>query len=295
MKLLPLTTIAEYRRVFDLEHEVWGYTSSEDAVPVPMIIVTQKVGGLLLGAFDDEEQLVGFVYSIPGIRDGRPFHWSHMLGVTGAHRNRGVGWLLKLEQRREVIARGMDLVEWTFDPLQALNAHLNFVKLGAIAREYHLDVYGDSSSPLHRGTATDRLIVEWWLRSPRVEERLAEAGMKAAESAATSKTERRHAPVEAVAVNEVTPSGDWIAPVRADLSLGAHCLAVTIPTGFTEMQQRDLSLARDWRAATREIFTTYLPRGYEEIFTTYLPPGYEVADFVLQREDRRGTYILQRR
>jgi predicted GNAT superfamily acetyltransferase len=279
MELRPLTTLADYRRVYELEHQIWGYTSSEDAVPVPIIVVTQKIGGLLLGAFDEDRQLVGFAYSLPGIRAGRPFHWSHMLGVVEGHRNRGTGWLLKLEQRRQVLARGIDLIAWTFDPLQALNAHLNFVKLGAVAREYHPDVYGDSSSPLHRGTATDRFIVEWWLGSPRVEERLAapRSGVAASWSAVGPTSGFAY-----TAVNEVRPAGEWLAPVRADLALEADHPAVVIPTGFTEMQQHDLPLARDWRAVTREIFTAYLSRGYE------------VVDFVLDRPGRRGTYVLQR-
>jgi predicted GNAT superfamily acetyltransferase len=269
MTLRQLTGLDDYRRVLALEQRIWGYTSADDAVPVPIMIVTQKTGGLLLGAYDDDDRLVGFAYSLPGIRDGRPFQWSHMLGVVDTHRDRGIGRLLKLEQRRLVLAAGLDLIEWTFDPLQALNAHLNLVTLGAIIREYHLDVYGESSSVLHRGTPTDRFVAEWWLRSERVEERV--AGIAPA------------ALLPAAAVNEVGLRGDRLAPGPADLSLGADRLAVVIPTGFTELQQADAGLARAWRASTREIFTTYLPRGYE------------VIDFVLDRAVGRGTYIMERR
>lgn len=274
MHLRQLTTIADYRRVFALEQSVWGYTSADDAVPVPIMIVSQKIGGLLLGAFDEQGALVGFAYSIPGIREGKPFQWSHMLGVAPTHRNKGIGWRLKLEQRRLTLAMGLELIEWTFDPLQALNAHLNFVKLGAVAREYHLDVYGESSSPLHEGTPTDRLVAEWWLRTPRVEERLdaVERGVAA----------RAQSADEVVVVNEVAARDEWLEPVSSDLSLDADSLAVIIPVGFTEMQREDSALARTWRASTREIFTTYLPRGYQ------------VIDFALQRERRRGMYLLQR-
>lgn len=267
MQLRELTTIDEFRQVVALEHEVWGYTSSEDAVPVPMLIVSVKIGGLVIGAFDGPGRLVGFVYSLPGVENGRPFHWSHMLGVSRDWRDRGVGLALKLEQRRIVLGRGLDLIEWTYDPLQALNAHFNFGKLGVLVGRYERDVYGESSSPLHRGTATDRFIAEWRLRSDRVVEKMKEAEPKGGSLAI---------------VNEAKPAGEWIAPVRADLDMDADCLGVVIPTGFTEMQLQALPLAHEWRDATREIFEAYLPRGYQ------------VVDFTLDRAARRGTYLLVR-
>jgi predicted GNAT superfamily acetyltransferase len=281
MTIRPLTSVDDFRRVYALEQEIWGYTSAEDSVPVPMMVVSAKTGGLLLGAFESEsgnasdegDRLVGFAYSLPALANGRPYHWSHMLGVVERHRGTGLGWQIKMEQRRLLLDAGLDLIEWTFDPLQALNAHFNFVKLGASSREYHVNVYGESSSALHRGTATDRLIVEWWLKEPQVVERLAETSAGRARPG-TSR--------DAVSVNEVADSGSWLAPGRRDLSVDASCLAVTIPTGFTEMQQRDLPLATEWRAATREIFCTYLPAGYQ------------VVDFQLDVPARRGTYRLRK-
>jgi predicted GNAT superfamily acetyltransferase len=273
MQLRQLTTIEEFRQVYALEREVWHYTSSDDQVPVPILIVSAKIGGLLIGAFD-EARLVGFAYSMPGIAGGRAFQWSHMLGVADSHRDRGVGWTLKLEQRRLTLEMGLELIEWTYDPLQALNAHLNLVKLGAIVRQYHEDVYGESSSPLHRGTPTDRFVAEWWLRSARVEDRL--------ESAGAGRAEPAFLPGEVEAVNEVRAAGPWLAPVRHDLSMDAARLAVVIPVGFTEMQCQDPGLAQAWRASTREIFTTYLPRGFE------------VVDVAVDRRAGRGVYLLER-
>jgi predicted GNAT superfamily acetyltransferase len=291
MQIRPLGSFEDYRKVLALEQEIWGYTSADDAVPVPIMVVTQKIGGLLLGAYDERDGLVGFVYSLPGVRDGRPFQWSHMMGVVEGHRNRGVGWQLKIEQRRAALAAGFDLVEWTYDPLQAPNAHLNLVKLGALVREYHLDVYGPSSSPLHEGTPTDRFIAEWWLRSDRVASRL-EAGGRG-NSGCVEPHDAGPGPVgghptadafaAAVAVNEIDPRGDWVAPGAANLSLDADGLVVAIPTGFTDLQRTDGGLARAWRAATREIFTSYLPRGYE------------VCDFRVDRARRLGLYLLERR
>jgi predicted GNAT superfamily acetyltransferase len=275
MDIRTLTTADELRQVFDLEQAIWGYGSVEDSVPVVMLLVSVRTGGLVLGAYD-EDRLVGFAYALPGIRGGKPFQWSHMLGVVPEYRASGLGWRLKVEQRRLVMESGLDLIAWTYDPLQAANAHVNFAKLGTVAREYHLDAYPDSSSSLHAGTPTDRLIAEWWLRSDRVVDRLAAVGR------GESARRRIASPSasEAVPLNRVRDAGDWLAPDGHDLSVEAPRLAVTIPTGFTEMQQRDLPLARDWRLATREIFTTYLPRGYE------------VTDFRLDRPRRRGTYVL---
>ena len=154
MEIRTLTTADEMHQVFELEQAIWGYESVEDSVPVMMLLVSTRIGGLVVGALD-RGRLVGFAYALPGIRDGRPFQWSHMLGVAPEYRASGLGWRLKVEQRRQVMAAGVDLIAWTYDPLQAANAHLNFAKLGTVAREYHLDAYPGSSSSLHAGTPTE--------------------------------------------------------------------------------------------------------------------------------------------
>jgi predicted GNAT superfamily acetyltransferase len=292
MELRTLTTIEEFRQVLALEQRVWGYTTAEDSVPAMILLVSSRVGGFVIGAFDPSAgsgspragsrgeggRLVGFAYSMPAVRGGTPYQWSHMLAVDTDYRDSGLGWRLKLEQRRLVMASGLDLVAWTFDPLQAANAHLNFAKLGIVAREYHEDAYPDSSSALHAGTATDRLVAEWWLTSGRVVERLDSATPGAARGA----EDGRRALAAATLVNRVREGDAWIEPEGHDLALDAARLGVVVPTGFTEMQQMDLPLARDWRSATREMFETLLARGYV------------VEDFVLDRPARRGTYILAR-
>ena len=272
MDIRTLASADELRQVYELELEIWGRESAEDRVSVLMLLVSTRIGGLVAGAFDGG-RLAGFVYGLPGIRDGRPYLWSHMMGVRPEYRNSGLGHRLKVEQRRLAMAAGLDLIAWTYDPLQAMNAHLNFVKLGVVAREYHPDAYPGSASPLHAGTATDRLVVDWRLSSDRVTDRLA-------------RVERHEPPrrdaAAAVPINRVRAAGEWIAPAGLDLSIDAPRLALTIPMGFTEMQQRDLPLAREWRSVTREAFTTSLARGYE------------VTDFVLHREQCRGDYVLSR-
>ena len=161
MHVRELATIEDCKQVAALEREVWGYTDSEDVVPAPVLIVSIKRGGILLGGFDEAGTMKGFVYSMAGVRDGRLMQWSHMLGVASDARNSGLGRELKLTQRERALKMGVELVEWTFDPLQALNAHFNFARLGVVVEEYEENVYGDSSSPLHHGSPTDRFIAEW--------------------------------------------------------------------------------------------------------------------------------------
>src|SRR5262249_18356449 len=121
--------------------------------------------------------MVGFVYSVAGLKQGQPIQWSHMLGVVAPYRGRGIARRLKLLQRERALVAGIDLIEWTFDPLQALNAHFNFNMLGGIVEESAANIYGASSSRLHGATPTDRLIVQWWLRRPHVERRLFSKGL----------------------------------------------------------------------------------------------------------------------
>jgi predicted GNAT superfamily acetyltransferase len=164
-------TIAEFERMVELEIEVWKFVE-RDVVPSQMYVVASKIGGQVLGAFV-RERMAGFLLAYPGIRDGRPYLHSHMAAVLPDFRDLGVGRRLKLAQREDALARGISLVEWTFDPLQTRNAYLNICRLGAIARRYLTDVYGPTSSPLHGGLPTDRLVAEWHLESQRVVDILA--------------------------------------------------------------------------------------------------------------------------
>ena len=158
VSLRDLHSIDDFRRVVELEHEIWGYTDYADVVTVPVFIITVKRGGILIGAFDETDRMVGFVFSLVGVKDGTPIavvaHDGRVAGVPAAT---GLGRELKLAQRERAVAAGFDLMEWTFDPLQAANAHLNFAKLGVVADEYAINLYGESTSALHRGTPTDRL------------------------------------------------------------------------------------------------------------------------------------------
>jgi predicted GNAT superfamily acetyltransferase len=269
MIIRPLHTIPEFREVIALEQAIWESSVPEDAVGIPLFVATVKRGGILLGAFDDG-RLVGFVYSFSGLKDGRPMQWSHMLGVHPAHRASGIGRALKLEQRRVSLKMGIDLMEWTFDPLVAANAHLNFRRLGVIVDDYIVDAYGESNSPLHRGAPTDRFIAQWWMGSPRVE---AVVGGTAGPGSADAFADVRR-------VNDVERQGDSLVCAGFDLARRDARLAVTIPTVFTDMLAREPEAAHAWRMASRDIFSSYLARGYR------------VVDFSLAPGADRGVYLV---
>jgi predicted GNAT superfamily acetyltransferase len=157
----------ELRACVALQKEIWNFTDAE-LVPLRMFVVAEKVGGQVMGAFNGSE-MVGFALSVPGTRSGHIYLHSHMLAVRQDQRNSGLGRRLKLLQREEALSRGIELIEWTFDPLEIKNSYLNIEKLGAIARRYSINQYGFTSSPLQGGLPSDRLIAEWWLKSKRVE------------------------------------------------------------------------------------------------------------------------------
>ena len=276
MTYRDLTTLEDYAQVVELERHIWGPGYGE-VVPVPILAVSVLRGGILIGAFADEprttndERMVGFVYSLPGIKHGKATQWSHMLGVVAEHRNDGTGRRLKLLQRERALAMGLELIEWTYDPMQALNAHLNFAKLGVVVEEYEENVYGTSSSPLHKGNPTDRFVAEWWIAKPHVERRL-QGGV-----ALTLRTDEVAA---AAFANRATPGGDWHTCENVNLALEARRVRVEIPMQFTEMLASAPERALEWRMATREIFTTYFGRGYRAV------------DFFLDRENGKGAYLL---
>ncbi len=178
-----------------LQVETWGYDAG-DVIPRRAFLVAQKIGGQVLGAFEREfegkgrsergieggpvigrpDELVGFAFSLPGVKSKQgiasPYLHSHMLAVTPAYRNRGIGVELKLAQRIEALARGIQKMEWTFDPLEIKNAFINIHRLGAIVSSYRVNFYGLSSSRLQGGLPTDRLVAEWYMDSPRVRGRV---------------------------------------------------------------------------------------------------------------------------
>lgn len=222
-----LTSDADLKACVAMQRETWGQNFSE-LVPAAILQVAQYVGGVSAGAFTPDDQMVGFVFGITGIENGPdgsvvPVHWSDMLAVRKDVRNQGIGERLKRYQRAALLERKVQRIYWTFDPLDAKNAYVNFCRLGIIAREYRINMYGEvTDSPLHAGIGTDRLIAVWPIASQRVTDRL--NGVK-------------KAPRNIVH--------------RIDVPLNIH-----------EIKERDPQVAREWRERTRAAFREYLDAGY---------------------------------
>ena len=172
IELRALTESRQFQEAVELQKTVWGFNDVE-LLPVRLFVVATKVGGQAFGAYDGNG-MVGFLLAIPGLKPGGgSYLHSHMLGVLAEYRNKGVGRMLKLRQREDALERCIDLVEWTFDPLELKNAFFNMERLGAIVRRYVENQYGTTTSPLHGGLPTDRCVAEWWLASPHAEAVLA--------------------------------------------------------------------------------------------------------------------------
>jgi len=171
IRIEALTELEQFDRCVELQNTVWSYDLS-GMMTQKVFLLASQIGGQVLGAFEGDT-LVGYAMGLPGMRNGHAYLHSHHLAVLPEWRNYGVGRRLKLAQREDAIARGFELMEWTFDPLEIKNSYLNFAKLGAISRRYRHNFYGASSSPLHGGLPTDRIYAEWWLKSDRVKKALA--------------------------------------------------------------------------------------------------------------------------
>ena len=263
MTLRDLDSIADYDAVVRLQRAIWGETC-DDIVPRSVFVVAVKTGGILIGAEDDLGQLVGFVFSVPALRHGKLIQWSHMLGVTPAARGQALGLRLKLAQRDRARQRGIDLVEWTYDPLLAANAHLNVRRLGAVVESYLDDAYGPSISPLHGELPTDRVIASWHVESPHVARRV-EAGALIARDAGVSQAHH---------VLPTREDGGFRVPHgEPDLSRDEPRLRVEIPADFARMLTEAPDAALAWRHTARRVFHTYFAHGYRVVDVDADPGG----------------------
>jgi len=261
----------DYDTCVRLQREVWGLSDLEITSAI-QLIATVHAGGLLLVAEAVAEGIVGFSYGFAAWSEGMAHLHSDMLAVLPAWRGRGVGLRLKWAQREAVLARGLGLVSWTFDPMRATNARLNLRHLGAIARELLPDFYGRTSSALHHGLATDRLLARWELASPRVK-RLA-AGRSAAEP-------RTRAP----RINEVRLQGGLPVSSEPRLELDAPRLLLEIPSDWDAIGRGDAGLAREWQGIVKRSFEAWFTRGYAAVDLTAGPDGKGVC-YVLERVTR---------
>jgi predicted GNAT superfamily acetyltransferase len=161
-----LETIEEFEQASAIEVTVWN-VPERDAVPPHFMRATATAGGVALGAFENDRML-GMAMAFPGFRDGRVFLWSHMTGVLAEYQRQDIGFQLKLAQRVWALEHGFDQIRWTFDPFLRGNASFNLFRLGATARRYHVDFYGEMHDGINRGLPTDRLEACWDLLDARV-------------------------------------------------------------------------------------------------------------------------------
>ena len=244
---------SEMRDVESLQKEVWE-CDDRDIVPLTIMVATRELGAILVGAFDGQT-LIGFAYSFVGREEGRIVHHSHMLAVRPTYRNVNLGYKLKLAQRDRALAQGITRMTWTFDPLQSLNAHFNFAKLGVIADAYKINFYGETTSSfLHQiGNGTDRLWVTWKLDSSRVHERL-----RTSDQSRTSNLELdRNACLVQVGPNNM--------PQRCQSFevAGQKDVSIEIPAEINALRRERAELATAWREATRWAFSKALASGYQ--------------------------------
>lgn len=259
--------IESFRRIEALQIEIWGMPE-RDVVPVHQLQAASGAGGAVIAAVAPDGAFVGFCYGFAGWRDGRPLFYSHMAGVLGGRQLQEVGFRLKCAQRDAALAMGYDRAVWTYDPLQSVNARFNMHKLGATACRYHVNYYGDMPDELNRGVESDRIEVDWELRSPRVA------------AAAEGRPADRAWPGAPHALEAEAATS---APGDPALGLDAPAVLLEIPTDFPAIRARDLGMAHAWRVASREAFLHYFGRGYRAV------------DFLLHRGERlRGEYVLSR-
>jgi len=177
IEIVDLFTEEQFREAVRVQTTIWGF-SDIDLLPVRFFVVASKIGGQVFGAYD-RGRMVAFCLAIPGLKaglkpDGKAYLHSHMLGVLPEYQNSGLGRRLKMHQKKDALARGIELIEWTFDPLEVKNAYFNIERLGAIVRRYVRNQYGITSSPLTGGLPTDRCVAEWWIAKPRARGAVAE-------------------------------------------------------------------------------------------------------------------------
>lgn len=271
-----LASAAELRLVEDLQRQVWQGSETE-IVPVHMLLALAHNGGLVLGAFSGDE-LVGFACGFVGW-DGegasrRQKHASHMLGVQPAWRDRGVGAALKLAQRELALQQGLDLMTWTYDPLQSRNAWLNLTRLGAVCFIYLPEFYGVMRDGLNAGLPADRFEVHWELDSPRVRQRL-DSPIPPPRPALA---DWLAAGIPCLNPAPSTPA-EFPLPAAADLP---GRVLVEIPEDFAALRLADPALGLAWRLETRRLFSSLFGLGYTAV------------EFAHDRQRNQSAYLLEK-
>jgi len=270
----PLSTIDEYTEAEEVQHRAWSMDDYRNAVPQHLLLTAQKNGGLVAGAFDEQNRMLGFVFGFLGLSaDGKLKHCSHMMGILPEYQRHNIGYRLKCFQRQYVQKQDIDLITWTYDPLEGQNAMLNISKLGCVVHKYFHNMYGDSLGGLNRGLPTDRFEVEWWLNSPHVVS-VVDQGRERS-TLESFKAKGAEMKVTAVVGSNGLPrpevNGTW-----------PEVAVIEIPSEFQRIKTADPDLAQEWRHLTALLFT--------QAFSNH----YTIIDFASQMDGptRRNYYLL---
>lgn len=271
-----IDSIGELTEVRDLEKLIWG---DDDPVPVSHAVTAVKNGGMVLGAYIGD-QLIGFQYSFAGFNGQKTYLCSHTLGIHPNFRISGIGEKLKLAQRIEAIKKGYDLITWTFDPLETVNANLNMKKLGGICSTYIENCYGEMTDILNAGVPSDRFLVEWWIQDDHVIQKLS-----------NHRWNQDHLLGHLNVIRSEINDDGFPVPVKVDCNLDQRSdrLFVPVPGGFQKIKDHDLDLAVLWRMKTRAAFIYYFQKGWK------------VIDFIKSEssnKDDRDTvhyYVMQKK
>ena len=260
-------SVEEYKALERLQAEIWGTT--DDIVPVPLLVTIAKEGGVVLIALDGGKP-VGFAFGFPALVAGQFKLASHQAGVLQAYQDRGLGYQIKVAQREVALAKGFELITWTFDPLQGRNAAFNLRKLGAVCQTYYQNLYGDMDDELNRGLPSDRFQVDWWLTSAHVSQHL--EGRASQSALANLDSPILNAAIQA--------EGDLaLPPETIALPATPSCL-VEIPVDLARLKRAAPEAALQWRLQTRQIFETAFNSGYTAVD--------------LLRHKGRNYYLLQK-
>jgi predicted GNAT superfamily acetyltransferase len=258
LTLRDLTSREDFERAVELQCQTWGRDCGE-IVPPAVLMLVQKIGGVVVGAFEPGGELVGVIFGVTGVKEGSLVHWSHLAAVRENWRDRGVGQTLKREQRRRLRAMGVERALWSFDPLVARNANLNLNRLGARVLEYLPDLYGvDPKTKPDTVIGSDRFLVEWDV---------------SAEDAPEPPGTPKIPDVPTITVSDGSPPD---APLPA-----VPQVLVEIPADIQTLKKQDPELAKAWRRLTRRAFQHYLASGYR------------VARFVRDPTAGGGHYVVQ--
>jgi predicted GNAT superfamily acetyltransferase len=271
----PFRNLEDYSTCMDIQREVWRCNDLE-IVPVALLRAADNHGGMCLGAYNSLGEMIGFVFSILGSEQGDLIHHSHLLGVRSAYRNFDVGFRLKLAQRKEALRRKVRRINWTFDPMQPMNAYFNLGKLGVVSSLYIENFYGETSSPLDRGLPTDRFLAVWNIEEKSVADRLEQG-------------HPRHDLRKALKKYPVINHLEDIAPgMETSSAVKLNCaddeFLFEIPYNLPEIKNRNLGVALEWQGKVRQVFRNYFKKGYA------------AADFWVAEDEGhlRAFYLLRK-